>query len=79
MASTASGKVAVAISQPLRGDLPSGPDRALQFLACGNNLAPVVMTAMAANMVRPLQLAAVRTLGMRLVRQRVMAAPHALS
>ena len=44
----------------------SGADGALQRLAGGDHLAPVVMAAMAADMVRALQLAAVRALGVRL-------------
>src|SRR5450759_287182 len=86
MASTASVKLALIAGRPARqasasstrapSPLVSGPNSALQRLASGNDLAAVVMAAVAAHMVRPLQLAAVRALGMRLGAQGKMAATH---
>jgi hypothetical protein len=54
----------------------SGADGVLERLASRNHLAPVVVAAMAADVVRTLQLAAVAAFGMGFVRQRLMAAPH---
>ena len=71
MASTASVKVAVNGRPAARRGPESGPDSALQRLAGGDDLAPVIVAAMAADVVRPLQLAAIRALGVRLVRQRL--------
>ncbi len=50
---------------------------ALGFLASADNLTVVIMAAMAANVVRTLQLAAIGALGMRLGAQSVVAAAHA--
>jgi hypothetical protein len=57
----------------------SDPDRALDVLAGGHDFATVVMTAMATDMVRALQLAAIAALGVRLDRQGLMAPAHALA
>ena len=77
MASTASVKVAVKGGRRPRRGPASGADRALQRLAGGDDLAPVVVAAMAADVVRALQFAAIGALGVRLARQRLVAAAHA--
>ncbi len=53
------------------------PDDALGGLARGHNFAVVIMAAMAANMVRTLQLPAIAALGMGFRTQSQMAAAHA--
>ena len=55
----------------------SGANSALQRIAGRHDLAPVVETAMAADVVRPLQFAAIRALGVGLARERLVAATHA--
>ena len=55
---------------------PSGPHGALQCLAGSHDLTAIIMAAMAANMVRALQFAAVRAFRMGLAAQRQMAATH---
>ena len=54
---------------------PSGANDAFQAFGL-DHLAPVVVPAMAANVVRALQLAAVRAIGMGLSRQRIVGAAH---
>jgi hypothetical protein len=54
----------------------SGANGVLQRLASRDHLAAVVVAAMAANVVRTLQLAAVAAFGMGFMRQRLMAASH---
>ncbi len=54
----------------------SGADGVLQRLARCNDLTAVVVAAMAADVVRALQLAAVAAFGIGFMRQRLMAAPH---
>ncbi len=53
------------------------PDDALGGLARGHNFAVVIMAAMAADMVRTLQLAAIATFGMGFRTQSQMATAHA--
>ena len=79
MASIASVKVSVTIGtgHAQAAARRSGADSALQRLAGRDDLAAIVVAAMAADVVRTLQLAAVGALGVRLVRQRLMAAAHA--
>src|SRR3954468_2297482 len=55
----------------------SGSDGAPQRLSGCDNFPPVIVAAMAANVVRPLQLAAIAAFGIGLLRQRLMAAAHA--
>jgi hypothetical protein len=55
----------------------SDPDGASQRLPGRNDLAPVVVATMAADVMRTLGLAAVRAFGVSFVRQRLMAATHA--
>jgi hypothetical protein len=54
----------------------SGADRVLQRLARRHDLAAVIVTAMAANVMRPLELATVAALRVSLLRQSLMAASH---
>jgi hypothetical protein len=54
----------------------SGANGVLKRLASRDHLAAVVVTAMAANMVGALQLAAVAAFGMSFSGQRLMAASH---
>ena len=69
MASTASVKGPVVTGKPEAGrDPASDPDSAPQRLPGCDHLAPIVMPAMAAHVMRPLLLAAVGALGMSLVR-----------
>src|SRR6478752_9951877 len=77
MASTASvnGPV-IGWSDACRSPI-SDPYSAPQRLARCDDLAPVVVAAMAAHVMRPLQLAAIRALGVGLRRQRMVAAAHA--
>jgi hypothetical protein len=83
MASTASEKGPVVTDEPelgepaARRDAASDPDSAPQRLPGCNHFAPIVMAAMAAYVVRPLQFPTVGAFGVRLVRQRLMAAAHA--
>src|SRR3954452_1162158 len=77
MASTASVKGPVIGWSDACRSSASGPYRAPQRLAGRDDLAPVVMAAMAAHVMRPLQLAAIGAFGMGLVRQCLMAAAHA--
>src|SRR5579864_6755905 len=77
MASTASVKVAVKGGRRPRFGPASGPDSALQRIPGGDDLAPVVEAAMAADVMRAPELAAVRAFGMRLAPQRLVATPHA--
>src|ERR1700752_3998743 len=77
MASTASEKVAVNGVAAAQGAPGSDPDRALQRLPGGNNLSPVIIAAMTADMMRTLQFAAVRAFRVRFTRQRLVTATHA--
>jgi hypothetical protein len=54
----------------------SGADGVLERLASRDHLTAVIVAAMAADMVRTLQLAAVAAFCMGFVRQRLMAASH---
>jgi hypothetical protein len=76
MASTASVKAQVAGDAEVRRDPASDADSAPQRLAGCDDLAPVIVAAVAAHMVRPLQLPAVGAFGVGLVRERLMAPPH---
>src|SRR5262249_14439434 len=55
----------------------SGADGGLQGLASPDDLAAVIVAAMAAHVVRALQLAAVAAFGMGFAAERLVAAPHA--
>jgi hypothetical protein len=57
----------------------SDPDRALDVLAGGNDFPTVVMAAMAADVMRALQFAAIAALGVRLDHQGLMAPAHAFA
>ncbi|AFW01961.1 hypothetical protein NBRC3257_0154 [Gluconobacter thailandicus NBRC 3257] len=54
----------------------SGADGRLQALACCNNFTSIVMAAVAANVMRALQLTAVRAFSMCLCLQGMVAATH---
>ena len=54
----------------------SGANGVLQRLASRDNLAPVIVAAVAANVVGTLQLAAIAAFGMGFQWQSLMAAPH---
>jgi hypothetical protein len=60
-----------------RSESRSDPDSTLQRLAGLNDLATVIMAALAADVMRALQLAAVPALVVRLGRKRLMAPAHA--
>ena len=77
MASIASVYEAVKAVSGTRRYPASGSDGALQRAAGSDHFTAVVMAAMAANVMRALQLPAVAALGMLLRRQRLMAAAHA--
>jgi len=77
MASIASVYEAVKAVSGTRRYPASGSDGALQRTARRDHFPAVIMSAMAANMVRALQLPAIATLGMLFFRQRLMAAAHA--
>jgi hypothetical protein len=76
MASTASVKVAVTGEPEARRARDSGPDSASERLAGCHDFAPVVMAAMAADVMRPLQLATIGALGMGFLGHRMVAAAH---
>src|SRR5271166_1435184 len=76
IASTASVNGPVTCRPEGRREPDSDPDSASQRLACRNDLAPAVVAAMPAHVVRTLQLAAIGALHVRLVRQRLVAAAH---
>jgi hypothetical protein len=57
----------------------SGPNRAFESLARAYNLTAVIMAAVAADVVRALEFAAIAALGMRFGRDRMVAATHALA
>ena len=78
MASTASVNGSLNGScRPWRGAPGSGPDRRLHRIAGCRHFAAVVMAAMRADVMRPLELAAVRALAVGRGRQRLVAATHA--
>jgi hypothetical protein len=54
----------------------SEPDGAFQSIG-RHDLAPIIMAAMRADMMRALELTAIRALGVRVRHQRLMATPHA--
>jgi hypothetical protein len=68
MASTASVKAQVTGEGEARRDPASDADSAPQRLAGRDDFTAVIMTAMAAHVMRALQLAAIGTFGVRLVR-----------
>ena len=78
MASIASVYEPVKAASGTRRFLPaSGSDCALQRIAGSDHFTAIVMSAMAANMVRALELPAVAAFRMLFMRQRLMAAAHA--
>jgi len=77
MASTASVKGPLKDRANARRGPRSGPDRASQRLSGRHDLTAIIMAAMAAHVMRALQLTAILAFRMRLMRQCLVTPPHA--